>query len=152
MDRHLTAALLLLSVSVLPLSARAQEPAPPSPESVVDAFHAALARGDRETALGLLAEDVVIFEAGGAELSRQQYAHHHLASDVEFEAATRSTIVDRRRLGDDETAWVLTRSETSGTFRERDVATRGTETMILVRDGRSWRIVHIHWSSRSRGE
>src|SRR5690606_29848204 len=44
----------------------------------VDAFHAALRAGDRDAALAVLAEDALIFEAGGAERSRAEYASHHL--------------------------------------------------------------------------
>jgi ketosteroid isomerase-like protein len=115
----------------------------------VDSFHAALARKDRAAALALLAPDVVIFEGGGAEMSRDEYAHHHLGGDMEFVAATKTEIVDRRTGGSSELAWVITRSKTTGTFQGKAVASAGTETMLLGRDAQGdWRIVHIHWSSR----
>ena len=142
----LFSSLVLASVLLtLPLRAEAELS---TPEAVVDAFHEALGGGDRQAVLDLLTEDVLIFESGGAELSRDEYAHHHLGSDMEFSAATESEVVDRRRGGDDETSWVLTRTETSGTFRDREISARGTETMILSRGESGWKIVHIHWSSR----
>ena len=47
----------------LPVSARGAGTA-------VDAFHAALDRGDTRTAASLLADDALIFESGGAERSK----------------------------------------------------------------------------------
>ncbi|MGH7859943.1 MAG: YybH family protein, partial [Candidatus Binatia bacterium] len=99
----------------------------------VDQFHAALAAKDRDGALALLAPDVVIFESGGAEMSRDEYADHHLGGDMEFVAATKNEIVDRRTGGSGELAWVITRSKTTGTFRGNEVGAHGTETMLLAR-------------------
>ena len=147
MNHRALAAAFLLLPSMLTASAGAEAELS-TPEAVIDAFHEALAGGDRQAVLDLLAEDVMIFESGGAEPSRDEYAHHHLGSDMEFSAATESKAVDRRRGGDEETAWVLTRTETSGTFRDREISARGTETMILTRGENGWKIVHIHWSSR----
>ena len=147
MNHRALAAAFLLLPSMLTASAGAEADLS-TPEAVVDAFHEALGGGDRQAVLDLLTEDVLIFESGGAELSRDEYAHHHLGSDMAFSAATESKAVDRRRGGEGETAWVLTRTETSGTFRDREISARGTETMVLTRGEDGWRIVHIHWSSR----
>jgi ketosteroid isomerase-like protein len=138
--------LFLVAASLLGSIAGAQE----GPEAAVSAFHEALASDNRQNVLALLGPEVVIFESGGAELSRDEYASHHLAADMEFAAATEARVVDRRSGGDDEIAWVLTRSETTGTFREREIDSLGVETMVLRRSEDGWRIVHIHWSSRSR--
>jgi len=59
-----------------------------SPAGTVNRFHDALASGDRARALELLDPGIVIYESGGAELSRDEYASHHLAADREFSAAT----------------------------------------------------------------
>ena len=114
-----------------------------------ESFHASMAREDREAVLASLAADVVIFEGGGAELSRSEYALHHLAGDLEFVGSTNRTVVDQRAAVDGDVAWVLTRSETKGSFRDRDIDSRGTETMVLKRGSEGWQIVHIHWSSRT---
>jgi len=121
-------------------------------ESALDAFHAALAAGDREAALARLAPEVVIFEAGGAELSRDEYAEHHLDADMEFLAATSTSLVDRRSGAGGDLVWVLTRTKTSGSFRGKDVATSGVETALLARSPDGWRITHLHWSSRRAQE
>ncbi len=118
-------------------------------EAIVDAFQANLRAGDRAKVLELLDENVIIFEGGGAELSRDEYAHHHLAGDMEFVAATKSTTTRRVSELVGEAAWVTTLSRTSGEFRGKTIATRNAETIVLRRAATGWRIVHIHWSSRA---
>jgi ketosteroid isomerase-like protein len=140
-----------LALGALVVGAAVAESAPATAEAevAIDAFHAALAAGDRDGALARLDPAVVIFEAGGAELSRDEYASHHLAGDMEFLAATTTERVDRRSGASGELVWVLTRSNTTGTFRGEDVSSRGTETALLARSANGWRIVHLHWSSRA---
>lgn len=46
--------------------------------AVVDAFHAALSRGDTMAAAALLDPKVLIYESGRAERSKAEYAAHHL--------------------------------------------------------------------------
>lgn len=120
---------------------------PATPEAAVDAFFAALKAGDRQAALARLAPEVVIFEQGGAEMSREEYAGHHLDADMKYLAAIETRVLDRRAGGDAEHAWVLTRSETSGTVEGKAVSSRGVETMVLERRSDGWKVVHIHWSS-----
>lgn len=142
------AATFAVVVAAGPVGAQATlEPAP----ETVDAFHAALQAGDRRAALALLDEAVVIFESGGAELSRDEYASHHLDGDMAFTRAVKTQQVDRRDGSDGDVAWVLTRSQATGTWRDRPINVRGTETMLLRRTDSGWHIVHIHWSSRDAG-
>lgn len=125
-----------------PASAQGDSP------DVVDAFHAALAAGDSAAALNLLAPDVVIFESGGAEMSREKYRSHHLGADIEFSKSTAREITDRRVEAGPDVSIVLTRSATRGTFRDREIDSQGVETMVLVRTNEEWKISHIHWSAR----
>lgn len=142
-------ALMLLLVSGA-AAAAGEGTADSSPTAAVEAFHAALAAKNRDAALALLDREVVIFESGDAELSRDDYAEHHLGADMEFVSATRTEITSRESGADGDVAWVLTRSKTSGSFRGKEVATVGAETMVLSRrDDGSWRIVHVHWSSHA---
>ena len=141
-----TAALLALSLLALTGAPAAAED-PRGPKEVVAGFHDALSGGDRARVTDLLAPDVIIFESGGAELSREEYASHHLGADMEFAKATKVEVVDRQAGEAGDAAWVLTRSRTSGTFREKKVDLNGTETMLLRKTADGWRIVHIHWSS-----
>ncbi|MBW3564531.1 MAG: nuclear transport factor 2 family protein [Acidobacteria bacterium] len=120
------------------------------PAEVVASFHRALESGNAEAALGHLAPDVVIYETGGVEASRDEYASHHLHSDMKFLRSVETTIVDQTSGIDGEHAWILTRTETSGTFGKKTIDLTGTETMLLRKSPEGWKIIHIHWSSRSR--
>jgi ketosteroid isomerase-like protein len=121
-----------------------------TPSEIVRAFHAALTAGDSAAALSLLDPEVKIFEAGGMESSRNEYRSHHLGADMAFaeNVARDVTVVDAGESGD--IAWVLAAISTAGAFRGREIDTRGTETMILRKNGGGWQIIHIHWSSRSQ--
>jgi ketosteroid isomerase-like protein len=128
----------------------AAEPEAGSPSATVEAFHEALAAEDKGTALGLLAPTVIIYESGGAEQSRDEYASHHLGADCEFSKATTRKIVDQQIDRASDLALVLTRTETNGRFRGKELDLAGTETMLLRKTEDGWRIVHIHWSSRAK--
>lgn len=137
--------IVVLAAAAAPLGAQTSDS---DPVAVVHAFHAALSAGDSAAALSLLAPDVVIFESGGVEASRDEYRSHHLPADMEFSQSVTREITRERSGSTGDVAWVLTESRTSGTFRERPVNVRGVETMLLRRSADGWRIVHIHWSSR----
>jgi ketosteroid isomerase-like protein len=113
----------------------------------VRAFHQALAAGDSVGALRLLAADAVILESGGRE-SRDEYAAHHLAEDIEF---ARAVPIGRSALqvtvsGD--VAWVSSTGRLNGTFQARPVDLAIAELMVLSRTAAGWVIRAIHWSSR----
>jgi ketosteroid isomerase-like protein len=133
-------------------AAPGQEPNPQPAEAAtaVEGFHAALARGDRAGVLSWLDPRVVIFESGAAEMSREEYASHHLQSDLEFERAVATEVLDRQTHSAGDAAWVLTRTRTTGEFRGRELDVEGVETMLLRRVNGRWSILHVHWSSRSR--
>lgn len=115
--------------------------------AIVDAFHDALRRGDRKAALALLADDVLIYEAGGAERSKAEYAREHLGADSEFSQAVSSIRTRRAGGANAALAWIASEGRAKGTFRGRTVDRVTGETMLLRRVGRSWKIAHIHWSS-----
>jgi ketosteroid isomerase-like protein len=114
----------------------------------VDAFHDALAKGDRQAAQALLDDTVHIYEQGWVERSKAEYASHHLESDAKFSAATTSMRTARTGtiLGD--LAYVSTEAKVTGTFAGKPIDSVTLETMILQRAQGVWRIAHIHWSSR----
>ncbi len=117
--------------------------------ATVDAFHAALKAGDTAAALALLAPEVMIFEEGGAERSRDEYASHHLGSDAAFAAASEATVSRRSGWADGDVAWITSEGRTTGQFNGRAVDRLTAETMVLKRHADGWRIQHIHWSSRA---
>ena len=118
---------------------------------VVDAFHAALKAGDTAAALALMAPEVMIFEEGGAERSRDEYASHHLGSDAAFAAASEATVTRRSGWAEGDVAWITSEGRTMGQFNGRAVNRLSTETMVLKRHNDGWRLHHIHWSSRAPG-
>ena len=113
----------------------------------VDAFHAALGRGDTDAALALLTNDALIFEEGQAERSKAEYAGHHLGADAEFSKAVPSKLLGRTARGAGDFAWVASERRVTGTFRGKAMDRQMTETMVLRRDKDRWLITHIHWSS-----
>jgi len=115
--------------------------------TVVEGFHAALARGDTRAALGFLSDKVVIFESGGVERSKAEYASHHLAADAAFTQAVPGKVVKRAGEAVGNVAWIATEGRTTGTYKGKAVDQLTTETMVLRRTAGAWKIVHIHWSS-----
>lgn len=120
-----------------------------NPEAVVAAFHDALASGDSSQALALLAPDVLIYENGSVETSRDEYRSHHLPADIAFASSTTREVIAQSVGQSADIAWLTTTTATTGTFRGREINARGTETMLLRQTPEGWRITHIHWSSRS---
>ena len=115
--------------------------------AVVDAFHAALRRGDTATAIALLTDDALIFETGGAEHDKAEYAAEHLRADAEFSSKVVSSVTRRVGRSDGATAWIATEGRSTGAFGGKPIDQRTTETMILRRTAQGWRIAHVHWSS-----
>lgn len=122
---------------------------PPTPMEVVELFHQSLREGDTDQVLAQLAPDVIIYETGFAERSRDQYANGHVQEDETFASGTQRKITRRESWEDDNAAWVLTQSEIRGEFGERKIALEQTETMLLRKSAGGWRITHIHWSAHT---
>ncbi len=115
--------------------------------AVVDAFHAALARGNTKAALALLADEALVFESGGVERGKAEYAAHHLAADAAFSQAVPAIRTRRTGSAIGSMAWVASEGRTTGTYKGKPVDRITSETMVLRRAGSAWKIVHIHWSS-----
>lgn len=121
--------------------------AAPGAAATVDAFGQALLRGDAAEAQALLAPEVLIYESGGQEASRAEYARHHLAADIGFMAGATIEQLGRQDLSGPDLATVTTRSRIR-TRGAKPLDLLSTETMALKRTHEGWRIVHIHWSSQ----
>ena len=118
--------------------------------AAVDAFHAALRRGDQKAAAALLAEDAVIFESGGVERTKAEYAASHLPADAEFSRNVSSVVTHRIGASQGASAWIASEGRTTGTYEGKPVDLLTTETMILRRMREAWKIVHVHWSPAAR--
>jgi ketosteroid isomerase-like protein len=117
---------------------------------VVDAFHSALRRGDTRSAAALLAGDALIFESGGAERTKAEYAGHHLPADAAFSQAVPSTVTRRAGNAIGALAWIATEGRLAGTYKGKAIDQITTETMVLRKIGQKWKITHIHWSSGAK--
>lgn len=138
--KHLLTAALLTSASIASHAA--------TPQETVTAFHAALAAGDQSKASAFLAPDLLIFESGSVERSREEYTSHHMNEDIAFSrTGTRKVLRQGERISGN-LAVVWEELETKGTIRGRDIQLLGTETTVLEKKGEEWVIVHAHWSSR----
>lgn len=139
--------LLILAFAAASLTA-AVASAASSPKEALEAFHAALVAGDKARVLELMAPDVAIYEAGRVERSRDEYARHHLGGDMEFAKTATRKVVKQSERADGNMAVIWQETETSGTSRGKPVHVLGTETVLLEKNDGTWRIVHVHWSSR----
>lgn len=128
--------------ALVPLSPSAKDAA-----AIVDAFHAALRSGGTEAAAALLAGDALVYESGGVERSKVEYASHHLSADAEFAKAVTRAVTRQTGNASGDLAWIATEAQTSGSYKGRAIDSASTEAMILRREGNAWKISHIHWSS-----
>ena len=118
--------------------------------AVAERFNTALSSGDLATVEALLAADVLILESGGAERSREEYMGHHAVSDAAFLKGAHRQLLRQRARTAGEFAWVGTESELHAQKDGKPLTVQSTETMVLKQTADGWRIVHIHWSSRTR--
>jgi ketosteroid isomerase-like protein len=149
MRRILLGALGVALIVTAPIEAQTSSAATAEVQKVVDAFHAALKAGDTAGVMTLLAQDVLLLEAGGIE-TRAEYESKHLPADVEFEKAVTTSFKPYRVTVAGDAAWVVNTNDYKGTFRDRPVDSAGVELMVLSKDAAGWRIRAIHWSSRAR--
>ncbi len=117
-------------------------------QTVVESYHIALVSGDRESALELLSNDVMVLENGHVETA-EEYVSHHLAADMEFSAAMvrKPNVVQATVEGN--IGWVISTSTSKGKFRGREIDSTGAELIVLRKEKGRWKIRVIHWSSRN---
>lgn len=119
-----------------------------TPSETVTSFHAAITAGERDKALALLSPTVVIYESGHVERSREEYAKGHLGSDMEFSKQMTRKVLKHSEQVMGNVAVVLDETETSGTYKGKQITSAGVETAVLEKRGDGWIITHVHWSSR----
>jgi len=117
-----------------------------SPTQVADFLHEALTESDQEKLFDVVAPDVLIFEAGGVEASREEYASHHMHSDMKFMATMTRTVIDRKVMREGAMAVVTTQSTISGIYNDNPLNLNSTETLVMKMGQNGWQIHHIHWS------
>lgn len=119
-----------------------------SPEAVADSFYTAIAGGDETEVRSLLDPSVLIFESGNVESSLDEYASHHMHSDMKFMANMTRETVNRQVMEEGSLAVVTTQSKISGRYDDRPLRLNSTETLVMEKGENGWQIRHIHWSSK----
>jgi mono/diheme cytochrome c family protein/ketosteroid isomerase-like protein len=119
------------------------------PVGAAKALHDALSAGDAARVQSLLDPKVVIMEGGNVERSLKEYAAHHLPADLKFMNAVTHKL--ERQTGDSsgDLAWVASEAALTGTSDGKPVALASTETLVLRNVAGTWKVVHIHWSSKA---
>ena len=96
--------------------------------------------------------DVTIFEGGGVNNGWADYRDHHLGPELKgfenLQFEHRNVVVHVLTGGT--VAYVTSEYALKARSNERDVDSGGLETLVLLKDGGSWRIRHSHTSARRR--
>lgn len=118
--------------------------------AVVERFTEALATGRFDLVRRLLDPEVLILESGGAERSADEYLSGHAKDDAKFLGSARRMLLRRVARIHGDLAWVVSEADIRVLDDAKSASFSSVETMVLKRADDQWRIVHIHWSSRSR--
>ena len=113
----------------------------------VMAFHKAINSGNGKQAREYLDDAIVIFEGGGVERSADQYASHHMLSDMSFLKELDITTLEHQVKVDGNMAVSMSRSHMQGAFKGKEIDIKSMETMVLKKVSEQWKIIHIHWSN-----
>ena len=118
--------------------------------AAVERFSTALVAGQLDAAGAELDPNVLILESGGAERSAAEYLGGHAKGDAAFLKTAHIQLVRRTAQVSGELAWVASESELHLSKDGKPVTVLSTETMLVQRSDAGWKIVHIHWSSRTK--
>lgn len=125
-------------------------PAAKDAVAAVERFSNALSAGQLDKAGIELDAKVLILESGGAERTAAEYLGGHAKGDAAFLKGVHVQLVRRTAQVSGDMAWVGSESEIHNMKDGKMTTILSTETMILNRTSNTWKIVHIHWSSRSK--
>lgn len=118
--------------------------------AALERFSNALAAGDLPAASQELSPTVLILESGGAERSRDEYLNGHAKHDAEFLKSAQITLNRRTASVSGDLVWVASESQIHAMKGDQMLKILSTETAVLQKVGKSWQIVHLHWSSRAQ--
>lgn len=118
--------------------------------ATVDRFFAALSTGDLTAAGAELDPQVIILESGGGEYSAAEYIGGHAKHDAEFLKAAHHQPGRRTARVSGDLAWVASESELHVKKDGKPSVTLSAETMVLRSTAAGWKIIHVHWSSRTK--
>ena len=117
--------------------------------AVLDQYGAAMSAGDSARAVSLLADDLLVIEAGSIQ-TRAEYLSHHLGADMKASAGAKGerTVVNVSVAGN--VAYIVTKTVRPGTGAEGSTGSELAELMVLGKTASGWKIKAVHWSSRRR--
>lgn len=118
-----------------------------NPTDAANVFRSAMASGEIATVLGILSPEVLVYDAGREDRSREAYAAQNLKRDMARLGAFYAEVLSQVGSERADAAWVTTRTRYLSTATERPVRFIGTETLVLQRLGGGWQIVHVHRSA-----
>ncbi len=124
------------------------DPGSLDPAQSADALHGALVAGNHDLVASLLAEDVVILEAGHAQKSRAEYMSGHMISDMAFLAGIDREVLDQSASEAGDLAWVITHSRMTGSWNDSPVDMPSREMLVMKHNGTAWQITLIHWGDK----
>ena len=127
--------------------------AQPAPVEVARNYFEAMERKDLVAAKALFASSSSLFETGGNEGDWASYRDHHIGAELDaFKTFKTALGAPEEEVSADGTmdfvAWPI---EYQVILKDdRKIDSRGTVTFVLIRTGESFRIRHLHWSSRRK--
>ena len=146
-SRLVVVRILAFALGAFPLLAQARYFG--NPEAASQVLRGAMTAGEPGPVAAILAPDVIVYQDGREDRTRDAYVARSLADDLAFFRAYFAEVISQDVREDSESAWVTTRTRYIGKTVDQGASFIGTETLVLRRIGGSWQIVHIH---RSRAE
>jgi uncharacterized protein (TIGR02246 family) len=147
--RSISGILVLSFATTTSLGAQVSRSDSAAAVAVVEQFHAALAAADSARAVSLLADDVLIIEAGNIQ-TRADYLAGHLGADMKASQGSkgeRSVVATRVSPA---SAYIVTKTLTPATGAQGNTGSETAELMVVTKTSGGWRISAVHWSSRRR--
>jgi ketosteroid isomerase-like protein len=136
-----------MDMSQMPMSEAGS--AAPDAEKAVEAFRSALRVGDRAVLSYWLTDDLLVYEGGGAERSRDEFLALHAGADAAFLKASKVDLLKRVSGSSGDSAWVNSEYRIRGqSSKGRPIDVLNTETILLRKTPQGWRVQHVHWSSQ----
>ena len=114
---------------------------------VITQFHKAIKKGYQKKARSLLDDNAIIFEGGKVERSADDYANHHMISDMKYLAKIHTEVLEHSVKVVGDTAYSMSRTKSTGQYKGKYINSEGMESMVLLKKEGKWKIAHIHWSN-----
>jgi ketosteroid isomerase-like protein len=118
---------------------------------VVNAFMAALASGQLESARKLMAPDAVVIANGQVLGDRDAYINGAAKADAAALGTVQRELLRRDAKAGPNLAWVLSEKRLRVPGAAQGPSEVVVETMLLAKTAAGWKISHVHWSGRRAG-